>query len=141
MTFTVLVYLWRKPALTPAQFKHHYDNVHLPLVASITKDAFPPSHVRHYTALKEDGSGPNVMVGDPTGFDYDVLAEITCDDAQAFQRFAELVRHPDNAQTIAEDEDRFMNRSRMRVIVVGDMVTMTGDQRSAWIKNGSAKGV
>jgi len=137
MTFTVLVYLWRKPDLTPAQFKHYYDKVHLPLVASIAKDAFPQSHIRRYTALKEDGSGPSVMMGDPTGFDYDVLAEITCDDAGAFQRFVDVVRHPDNAQTIAEDEDRFLDRSRMRVIIVGETVTMHGDQRLSWIKTGS----
>jgi len=138
MTFTFLVYVWRKPGLSPAQFKHYYETVHIPLVTSIVGDSWPLTHVRRYTALKEDSSGPSVMLGDPTSFDYDVLVEETFEDEGAFQRFYDVVRHPDHAKTIEEDEDRFLDRARMRVVVVGDIVSISPEQRAALIGKGSS---
>jgi len=127
MTFTVLIYAWRKPGTTPAQFKEHYEGSHMTLVKSVAGKLFPLSHVRRYTALKEDGSGPNVMMGNPTSMDYDSVAELTFESVEAFQKFFGTVSQPETAAKLAADEELFLDRPRMKVCVVSEINTTTRD--------------
>ena len=66
MTFTILIFAYRKPGLTPAQFRIHGEQIHIPLIKSLTGPLFPLSHVRRYihrTKIAEEAGGPEGTVG------------------------------------------------------------------------------
>ncbi|OCL04255.1 hypothetical protein AOQ84DRAFT_122374 [Glonium stellatum] len=129
MPFSVLLFASRKPGLSPAAFRDHWENKHVPLVKSITGSHFPISHTRRYIARTEGGSsgGPAnpetpavVLVGKQEDFDYDGIAELTFSDESAFQTFFGIVSAPDAAAKISEDEDQFLDKSKLKAVVIGD---------------------
>ena len=66
-----------------------------------------------------------MLVGSQADFDYDAIAELVFDDEAAFQTFFGVVSGKEAAERIARDEERFMVRERMRVVVVGEGVVTT----------------
>lgn len=48
MVYSVIIHLPRKPGLSSEEFKHHWENVHVPLLKILVGDEFPLSHTRHY---------------------------------------------------------------------------------------------
>jgi EthD domain len=133
-TYTVIIFAYRKPDTTPAHFKTMYESKHIPLVQSITGSLFPLSHTRRYLARAECspqvGSDKStypaaVLVGGQADFDYDAIAELLFQDQAAFQAFFAKVSEPANAQKLAEDEDLFLDRSRMRAVALDDTVVTT----------------
>ena len=136
MPYIILVFAYRKPGLSPADFKAHYENCHVPLLQSLAGDTFPNSHVRRYiqrsenksTSAPEAHSGNNVntpaavLVGTQADFEYDAFAELTFDDEAAFQAFFARVGQGKAAEKIAEDEEKFLDRGKMRVVVVRECI-------------------
>ncbi|KAI7774734.1 hypothetical protein LA080_007940 [Diaporthe eres] len=124
MTFSVLIFAYRKPGTTPEQFRAHYEGKHVPLVKEISGEHFPLSHTRRYihrTEGKTEDTERNanfpatVLMGSQTDFDYDAFAELSFADANAFQAFFGLCQHPENAERIAADEEQFLDRSRSKL--------------------------
>ena len=128
MTYRVLILAYRKPGTTPTQFKQHYENTHIPLVKSIAGLSFPLTHARHYlqctespTSDPEAASNPaTVLVGTQEDFAYDSYAELTWEDVETFQKFFAAVSEPEVAKRIAEDEERFLDRGKMRIVRLGE---------------------
>ncbi|KAL9055043.1 MAG: hypothetical protein Q9162_003808 [Coniocarpon cinnabarinum] len=128
MTFTIVIFSWRKPNTTPSEFKTHYETKHLPLIKSLTGSKFPITHTRHYiqrqspegtTDDKSNASHPAVtFMGSPDDFDYDAYAELVFEDDKAFQEFFALVSEPGAAKRLEDDENCFIERSKLRVGVV-----------------------
>ncbi|KAI0817134.1 EthD domain-containing protein [Xylaria sp. FL0064] len=138
MPYSVLIFAYRKFGTTPAQFKAHYEGTHVPLIHKLTGANFPLSHTRHYLhrteqqqqQQAEEGKGNNtarnpttpatVLIGTQEEFDYDAFAELTFEDEAAFQAFFALTQQPEIAEKIAADEELFLDRARMTVVVKGD---------------------
>ncbi|KAI1352354.1 EthD domain-containing protein [Xylaria sp. FL0043] len=143
MPYSVLIFAYRKPGTTPEQFKAHYEGVHVPLIRKLTGANFPLSHTRHYLhrttqhqhqqqqqQQEAEGKGntarnphtpATVLIGTQAEFDYDAFAELTFEDEAAFQRFFALTQQqPENAEQIAADEELFLDRARMTVVVKGE---------------------
>lgn len=116
--FTIVVFLTRKPGLSPAEFKDHYENKHVPLLHSLGGPTFPLSHTRHY--LARDPSNPEhppiVVWGNPEGFDYDAFVEVTFESEAALREFQKVMVSPE----VLEDEDRFTDRTKLRAVVMGE---------------------
>jgi len=75
-----------------------------------------------------DNGQPTVIHGDKAAFDFDVIAEVSFDDEAAFQAFLAALAGEEAAKTLKIDEDKFINREKMRIVVVGDVQeTMTLD--------------
>lgn len=134
MTYSILIFAYRKPGTTPEQFRTHYEDSHVPLVKEIAGEHFPLSHTRRYlhrTQGKAEGTERNaeypatVLVGAQAEFDYDAFAELTFSDAAAFQAFFGVVQQPENQARIKEDEAKFLDGARMTVVVVGEMTVTT----------------
>ena len=51
----LLVLIARRPELTPDRYKHHYENVHIPLLRRLLGDAVT-SQERNYISHSADGS-------------------------------------------------------------------------------------
>lgn len=121
--FTVMIFTWRLPSVTPAEFKDHYENKHMPLIQSLTGSLFPESHTRYYvqrtSLLNAEGSTDttahpaSVLVGTQEDFTYDALAELKFKDEEAFQIFFAKCGAPEVAAQVAEDEKMFLQRSKM----------------------------
>ena len=136
MVFTVLVFAFRKPGLSPADFKTHYETRHVPLLKSLAGQDFPKSHVRRYlqrselespppTAAVDDTSAKypaTVMVGTQNDFGYDAFGELIFENEAAFQAFFAKVSQGEAAQKIAEDEEHFLDRPKMTAVVLGDTI-------------------
>ncbi|KAI1642745.1 EthD domain-containing protein [Daldinia loculata] len=118
MTFNVLVFGHRLPGVSPAQFKQRYDE-HMPLIQEITGAYFPLSHTRRYIQ-RADGQNAKVIAGSQEDFDFDVVAEMVFESEEIFKGFYEIVSKEDNAKIIDEDEKKFFDRERVRVVVLGE---------------------
>lgn len=137
MPYRVLIFAYRKPGISPSKFKTHYETRHVPLVKAIAGPLFPKSHVRRYVQRASGGrdSPPSnahhpatVLIGSQSDFDYDAIAELIFKDEGAFQAFFAKVSEPEAAAKIAKDEEQFLDRTRMKVVVLGDCITTTGPQ-------------
>ena len=111
-------------AITPVDFKTHWDTKHVSLLKSIAGEHFPLTHTRHYIARpagNEDGFWPAVvLVGAQEDFAYDGIAELVFHDELAFQNFFGIVSAPEAAARIAEDEESFIVREKMKAVVMGE---------------------
>lgn len=128
--YTVLIFAYRKPGISPAEFKSHYESSHVPLVESIAGSLFPKSHTRHYIQRADGADHPaTVLVGSQADFGYDAIAELIFDNEAAFQAFFARVTEPKAAEKIAQDEDKFLDRARMKVVIEGDRIVTSGGKR------------
>lgn len=134
MTYSVLIFTYRKPGTTPEQFRAHYESSHVPLVKEIVGKHFPLSHTRRYihrTVGKAEGTERNakspasVLMGTQADFEYDAMAELTFPDVGAFQTFFGIAQQPENAARIAADEEKFLDRSKTSAVIVGETLVAT----------------
>ncbi|KAK7746693.1 hypothetical protein SLS53_001880 [Cytospora paraplurivora] len=118
MTYSVLIYAYRKPGTIPEQFRTHYEGSHVPLVKDIAGDKAE--------GTERNANNPaTVLSGTQAEFDYDAIAELTFADSGAFQTFFGLVQQPENAAWIAADEEKFLDRSKVPVVVLGETLVTT----------------
>ncbi|KAJ5231171.1 hypothetical protein N7489_011879 [Penicillium chrysogenum] len=108
MPVKVLVFLYRNPRLSPEEFKKYYE-AHVKLVKKLAGGDFPLSHHRNYIAR----TTPD--------FDFDAYAELTFADQAAYQAFAAKIYAPDAAAQITADEDKFLDRLKQGVVLVGEV--------------------
>ncbi|KAI1876588.1 hypothetical protein JX265_004114 [Neoarthrinium moseri] len=134
MTYSVLIFAFRKPGITPEQFRAHYEGTHIALAKDIAGEHFPLSHTRRYihrTEAKAEGTERHagypatVLNGNQADFEYDAVAELTFSDATAFQTFYDIYQKPENLARIQGDEAMFLDGSKMTAVVVGETVVTT----------------
>ncbi|KAL4961077.1 EthD domain-containing protein [Aspergillus stella-maris] len=129
MPFKALLYVTRKPGTTPAEFKTHYETVHVPLIKELAGDLFPLSHRRLYLARPspgEDGSYPVAAVlGDQEDFTYDCITELTFSDEKAMQVFFAKRMEPSTKEVVEEDENKFLQADKLKLVVLGDVQETT----------------
>ncbi|KAJ6007533.1 hypothetical protein N7540_011509 [Penicillium herquei] len=64
-------------------------------------------------------------LGQQTDFDFDAYAELTFLDQAAFQAFSAKVYTPEAAARIAADEEKFLDKSKLRIVMLGDVIETT----------------
>ncbi|KAI1137499.1 EthD domain-containing protein [Hypoxylon sp. FL0543] len=119
MTFKILIIGHRLPGVSPSEFKHHYET-HMFAIQHMAGAHFPLSHTRRYIQ-RPDGQNATVIVGSQADFDYDVLAEMVFESEEAYKAFVEILNREENAKWIEEDEKKFFDRKRVRLVVLGDI--------------------
>ena len=136
MTYGALIIAYRKPGTTHAEFKDHWENKHVPLVKAITGPFFPLTSTRHYihrTAGSGGGSAnPNhpatLFTGSQDAVDYDGVAELTFESEEAFKAFVGVISEPEAAARIAEDEETFLDRGKLAVVMLGETIVTRRDK-------------
>ena len=132
MTYTIILFLTRKPELSPEEFKHHYENVHIPLAQQLCAGSWPFKFTRRYLArITRKGFGgpanpdrpPLLLRGDAQDIDYDCVSEMTFESEDAFQAFYRRVYDKDVAAKLATDEMTFLELGQTRVVVVGETIS------------------
>jgi hypothetical protein len=126
MTYTVLIIAYRKSGTSPAEFKAHYESTHAPLLKEIAGPLFPLTHTRHYLHRAE-GDSPDaasnpatVLVGTQEGLDCDSYSLLLWENEEAFQKFFAALSQPEAAARIAADEEKFIDREKLKIVLVGD---------------------
>jgi uncharacterized protein (TIGR02118 family) len=112
--FKVFAYLTRRQGTTREEFIDYYENHHVPLVLSLA--SMPRVYKRNYVvrAMTADPGSPDI--------DFDVVTEMAWDDRAGFEEWMALAGVP----AIAEDEARFLDRSKTRAHVIEERVTVAG---------------
>lgn len=98
----------RKPGTTMEEFNRYWEKVHGPLVMGVLPG------VKRYVQSHAVDLGK----GEPK---YDGAAEVWFDDVASYKRAAEFYLSP-AGKVIQDDEARFIDRTRMLVIVVEERV-------------------
>lgn len=110
--------LRRKPGMTAAEFHHHWQNIHGPLVKSVPEFF---RHVRRYVQ-GHTISDPAPGFPPPTSPPFDGVAEIWFDNvADIGKAFSE----PRYLEIIRPDELRFLDLPNCTIVIVEE-VTMYG---------------
>ena len=135
MPYVVLFFVTRKAGMSPADFKNHFETSHIPLMQSLTGPHFPRTHVRRYIQ-QTDGSPSStdldvgyanypaiVLVGTEADFEFDAFAELVFEDKAASDKFFELINAKEALETRVKEEEMFLDRSKIKAIVVGDVIT------------------
>ena len=130
MTYTILLFVTRKPEITPQAFRDHWENKHIPLLQSLTGPLFPVHTRQYFSRIERKGFGgpanrdhpPLVLRGSPEDVDYDGIAELVFKSEAAFQEFHKVIYATDAAAKLAEDEKNFLDIPKMKAIVIGDTI-------------------
>jgi hypothetical protein len=69
-----------------------------------------------------------VVMGTPADFDWDVCSIITYTNETHFREFMAVLMEEKAAKTLAEDEEIFMDRSKFRAVILGDVQKTTNDR-------------
>ncbi|KAJ4304935.1 hypothetical protein N0V90_000463 [Kalmusia sp. IMI 367209] len=137
MTYITMLFLTRKPTLTPEQFKAYYETKHIPYIKSLSGHLSPLRHRRWYLAhAGSEGSAdptipnypPLVLRGTSEEFDYDCIAEISWEDANTFQEFSKLLMDEEIAAKLAVDEEQFLVREKLRAVAIGEVIETLRDE-------------
>ncbi|KAF7556414.1 hypothetical protein G7Z17_g1477 [Cylindrodendrum hubeiense] len=119
MVYSVMIFAPRMPGITHEVFKTRYEQ-HMNMVAELCGDAAPLSHTRWYPKHDADDK-PVLLAGNADDMYYDCIITMLFEDEAAFGRFTgSLLTEEANAK-IEADEAGFWDRSRMKVMVMGDV--------------------
>jgi hypothetical protein len=66
-----------------------------------------------------------VIVGQQSNFDFDAYTELTFADQAAFQAFSAKVCAPDAASQAASDEEKVLDKSRLGIVMLGEVIETT----------------
>jgi len=102
--------LKRKPGLSREEFVRHYEEVHVPLVLSHFRTM--RRYVRNYVTAPPSGEGP----------DFDCITEFWFDSGKELKRVYD-VYESDVGEVIRNDEERFIDRTKMLFFRVDEMVS------------------
>jgi uncharacterized protein (TIGR02118 family) len=111
--------LKKKLGMSRQEFIDYYENHHVPLAVRIT----PMGHDyrRSYTKLVRAEGREVDMAGE-----YDVVSEVWFRDQQAYDAFATAMRNPEISGRIKADEEKFLDRSATKILMVEEHCTTVG---------------
>lgn len=118
MPYTVLLLVHRKLGLSTADFRHHYENVHVPLLKSLAGSLFPLSHTRQYTQTISQGR-------EATDNGIDCVTEMQFETAADFAKFSEFLAGASVAPKVQEDCEAFMDPSKTTVLIREEAIKTT----------------
>lgn len=100
----------RNPAMSIEQFRDYYEKKHVPLAEEVVGQFFA-KYCRNYpsdSSMLETGS--EIVDG------FDCITEIWFDGVDMDRMNAMFSEQPDTARRMAEDEAKFMDRSRTHIL-------------------------
>jgi hypothetical protein len=117
----VMAFLTKREDLETRAFIDYYENHHVPLIRDLAPT--PIGYRRSYLIR-----GDELNAGDDS-IDFDVVTELVFPDRDAFLAWGAQLSRADGGERVAEDERRFLDRSRTRAYVVEEHVTSVPDRQ------------
>jgi uncharacterized protein (TIGR02118 family) len=112
--FKVFAYMAKHHDITSDAFIDYYENHHVPLVLSLAP--MPRVYKRNYLVR-----GDTANLESPA-IDFDGITELAWDDRAGFENWITRLGVPQ----IAEDEARFLDRSKTTAYVIDERASATG---------------
>ena len=109
--FKVFAYLTKREGSTREEFIDYYENHHVPLVLSLAP--MPRVYKRNYLRPGDAASPDSPAIG------FDVVTEMAWDDRAGMEAWMAALSVP----AIAEDEARFLDRSKTRAYMIDERVS------------------
>jgi len=109
--FKIIAFLIRKPGLSPAQMRTHYETRHLPLA----RRTFPQI-IEHRRNYPQDG-GTYFPAGVPAP-GWDAISEIWFADRSGFDAMLAFLSDPQRSAELKQDELEFLDRDKCGMIIV-----------------------
>ena len=109
--FKVYAYMTKREGLTSKAFKDYYENHHVPLVLSHAP--LPKVYKRNYIVR-----GDAANLESPT-IDFDCITELAWDDRSGSEEWITRL----GISAIAEDEARFLDRTKTKAYVIDERVS------------------
>jgi uncharacterized protein (TIGR02118 family) len=106
----VMLFVKRKPGLTPEEFRARYESGHVPLAIA----ELPHLRRYHRNYAKQ-------VPGLPES-DFDVVTEFWFDDKEGWKATAAHALDPVAGRKLADDEAEFMDRGTMRFVMVDEEI-------------------
>jgi hypothetical protein len=113
--YKVFAFLSKKEGLTADEFRVYYETRHVPLILSLAPA--PILYKRRYIKIE------NKISQDSDEVDFDVVTELGFRDEAAFQSWMARLFAPSNDNVVAEDEARFLDRSKTRAYLAEEFVS------------------
>lgn len=120
--------LKRKPAITPEQFRDHYEKSHAVLAHNYLGHLLL-EYKRCYNAGTWGGGAPTEPAGSfgPMKWEYDCVTEWVTPDEAAFNEIIRLAADPVIGKIFYDDEENFLDRASMILFKCDERNTGTGD--------------
>ncbi|EME39075.1 hypothetical protein DOTSEDRAFT_29252 [Dothistroma septosporum NZE10] len=124
-----LHFISKLPSLSFLDFKTYYETHHIPLFLSLVDGSkYIDSYILHYAPRTTASTHSDVSSGNsnaiiftpPSGtetWEYDAIARIVYKSQEAYEEM--LKKYEENYEVIAEDEGRFLDKGRLRALMVG----------------------
>jgi uncharacterized protein (TIGR02118 family) len=110
-TYKMLLFLKRRPGMSPEEFRDYYENFHVPLAKKYSHGI--SRYFRRYlqpAPLTENGPGSD--------FAYDVVTEFWFEDEAVFRSTLDFLGTGMMAEEIIEDEKKLFDRAATRMTTV-----------------------
>src|SRR5262245_28735697 len=113
----LVCFMNRKPGMSMEEFKRYYEENHVPLINRLMP--FWQDYRRNFVEDREH-SAAHMAPGRQTGAMFDVMTELTFASEEMHQKCLDALADPVIGKIVAEDEEKFFDRSSMRTFVVDE---------------------
>ncbi|KAF4876862.1 hypothetical protein CGCSCA1_v003965 [Colletotrichum siamense] len=127
MSYRMLIFLHRKEGLSHAEFKDHYENVHVPLTKELTGSLFPMLHSRRYIERSPDDGKAMVLAGAKGEDEADAVVEVAFKDEAAAQAFFAATNSGEAMERLKKDNEQFLNWGKLRILKISEVCETRGD--------------
>ena len=107
--YKILLFMKRRPGMTPEEFRDYYENHHAPLCKKYASGM--KRYIRRYLTAHPTAETPDDL-------QYDVITEIWFDDAAAFCGTVKYLSTSLMPDVIVEDEKQLFDRPKLRMATV-----------------------
>jgi len=129
----MIVLLRRNPALTRAEFSHHWREIHAPLVCSVPETTrhmrkYVQNHLPETSASSGDGAAESMGgVARPSDdMDFDGIIEVWYESMEELQKSTGSQRY---AEIIRPDEQRLLDQSRCVIFLANEFTVFDEKNR------------
>lgn len=112
----IVILIKKKPGMSREAFIDHYENGHSVLGKRLLGHLWT-KYVRNYPKALVEYQPEETSVDDS----YDAVTEIWLKDAAALEEMQRIINVPENNKLILEDEERFQDRTKTRLLVVDEV--------------------
>ncbi|KAI3536152.1 HypE protein [Colletotrichum abscissum] len=120
MDYRLVLFLYRKKDITHAEFRDHYEYIHIPLTRELTGSRFPSLHSRRYIE-RSPKDEPTVLIGKSTGEEPDAVVEIGFKNEEAAQAFFDVTNSGEVEERLRKDNAQFLDWERLKIMRIGDV--------------------
>lgn len=120
----LMMFMKRKQGISFEDFRRHYEQVHIPLVAGWVghlmtdfKRYYPQQATNLYVGREDEAEAP---VNDG-GVDYDAVSIYTIKDEAALQELMQIASNPEFTRAVTADEANFADRGASRQTVTEEI--------------------